>query len=382
MLVIDTAKEFEKDRKNNFSLLRLFFATLVIISHSPEFLDGNRSREILTRLFGTMSFGEVGVHGFFIISGYLITKSFVEGRSTTSYLMRRMLRIIPGYLVSFLVCVLLIGPFVGGGQSLRSPSMIWDLFYRIVTLRPPNVPGVFPGLPYQSLNGPMWTIAYEFRCYLATAFIGLLGLYHPRYRTFLLAVLIALLVLNATDILRGVHTILDDLSGFPRDTVDFAAVFGVGALYYLFRDKLPLTSKGAVAAGIVLIALLFDRALAATAFTIFGGYLILWFALKAPVLSVSRLANKVDISYGLYLYACPIQQIIAWNDRTINPWLLCCISTLGAGLLGYASWKLVEKPMLGFVQRRPPAYNATGQGRPALHAVPPSMEAIQSQTGT
>ena len=88
-----------KERKNNFGFLRLLFATMVVVSHSPELLDGNRSREILTRLFGTMSFGEVGVHGFFIISGYLITKSFVESRSTGSYLTKRFLRIFPGYLV-------------------------------------------------------------------------------------------------------------------------------------------------------------------------------------------------------------------------------------------------------------------------------------------
>ncbi|MET0220344.1 MAG: hypothetical protein ABW213_06795 [Tardiphaga sp.] len=51
---------------NNSGVLRLAFATMVVLSHAPELVDGNRSREILTREFHTLSFGEVGVDGFFI----------------------------------------------------------------------------------------------------------------------------------------------------------------------------------------------------------------------------------------------------------------------------------------------------------------------------
>jgi peptidoglycan/LPS O-acetylase OafA/YrhL len=74
----DQAASEAGSRDNNFGFLRLLFATLVIVSHSPELVDGNRSREILTSLFGTISFGELGVDGFFIISGYLVAKSFTS----------------------------------------------------------------------------------------------------------------------------------------------------------------------------------------------------------------------------------------------------------------------------------------------------------------
>lgn len=64
------------DRTNNFNLLRLIFAVLVLLAHSPEIVDGNRDRELLTMLGGILSFGELAVDGFFLLSGYLIMQSW------------------------------------------------------------------------------------------------------------------------------------------------------------------------------------------------------------------------------------------------------------------------------------------------------------------
>jgi peptidoglycan/LPS O-acetylase OafA/YrhL len=77
---------------------------MVILSHSFELIDHNRARELLTRAFGTLSFGEVGVDGFFLISGYLVTKSLIETQSPARYLWKRILRIWPGYLAAFCMC--------------------------------------------------------------------------------------------------------------------------------------------------------------------------------------------------------------------------------------------------------------------------------------
>ncbi len=343
---------YESNRDNNFGFLRLLFAALVVVSHSPELVDGNRSREILTRIFGTTSFGEVAVDGFFLISGYLITKSFIESRSTRSYLAKRFFRIVPGYLVSFWICVLIIAPFVGADGSVLSAETIKHQIVRTLRLASPDVPGVFPGLPNPALNGPMWTIAYEFRCYLAAAGFGLLGVYKPRYRVAVLAAVTFLLVLNAHGAMDNVHLTGAAVIGDAGQDTRFAAVFGVGALYYLYKDKIRLTGMGALVAAILLPMLLFNRHLAELAYAILGGYLIFWVAFKIRPLRASRFNNNADISYGLYLYAWPVQNLIIWNSPAINPWVLCFITLPVAGLLAYLSWTFVERPALQLVHRR------------------------------
>jgi peptidoglycan/LPS O-acetylase OafA/YrhL len=134
--------------------------------------------------------------------------------------------------------------------------------------------------------------------------------------------------------------------------IDFAAAFTVGQAYYLFRRSIRYTHFGALIAAVTLIGLMFSTRFAESAFMIVGGYLIFWFAFKVPVLSLSRADNKVDISYGTYLYAWPIQNLIIWNDPSVNPWVLCPITLACAGLFGLASWTFIEKPSLELLRTR------------------------------
>jgi len=187
----------------------------------------------------------------------------------------------------------------------------------------------------------------------STAFLGLLGVYKPRFRLHFLGGVIIFILLNAAGAMRGFpHPLGGSIIGLPEINARFAAVFWVGAVYYLFGDRVRLTNVGALIAATILFVLLFIRHLAKTAFMILGGYLIFWVAFKVRVLRVSRFNNSVDISYGLYLYAWPIQSLIIWSNKTINPFVLCGLSLMSAGLLAYASWTLVEKPSRHFLRRR------------------------------
>ncbi len=330
--------------------MRLLFASLVILSHAPELIDGNRSRELLTRLFGTLSFGEAAVDGFFLISGFLITQSYLRDPSVRSYLLKRVARIVPAYLVCFVLCVIVVAPLAGGGPILTGPS-IGRLLARVIKLAAPAVTGAFAGLPYPSLNGAIWTLGYEFRCYLFVPVLGWLGCYRPAGRMpFALGVAV-LLLLNVLTLPQGPLAASAMLRVVTHRDIHFLAVFGVGSVAYLFRDSIPLRNRWAAIAAVTLIAAMGEWYLAEAAYALCGGYLILWFALRAPVVGLSRFDNKADISYGLYLYGWPVQMLVIWWYRAIDPWLLCGIALLVAGGLGFLSWNLVEKPCLDRVRR-------------------------------
>ncbi len=371
--------------KNNFGLLRLLLAAAVVVSHSPEVVDGNRSREILSRVFGTLSFGEVGVDGFFLVSGYLITKSFAEHPQLFSYLLKRVARIVPGYLVSYWLCILVLAPCVGAGRSAFSPHTIGIDILRNGLLLSSRAPGAFHGLPHPYLNAPMWTIRFEFLCYITVAAIGLMVVWLKPVRFWLrwalLFLVLAGVVVNGSGILprlvglnaiAGANAVFDPASGHGfwgllSSLCRFYSVFGVGSIFYFFKDRISLTSIGAVSSASLLILLFFREETAEAAFMIFGGYLIFWFALKFRALHLSAIAGRNDISYGLYLYAWPIQNLFVWNDRTIDPIWLCIATLACAGFAGFLSWHLLEKHAVAMAHKKtikPPCSRCTAPKPP------------------
>ena len=154
-----------ESKNNNFGFLRLLFAILVIVSHSAEAIDGNRSREILTNIFGTLSFGEFAVDGFFLISGYLIHKSYENSSSLKSYFYKRVLRIYAGFIGAHILFIFCVIPLVLNFNFLFNlESKYWaESAIRILLLDAPHpVDGIFDNNPYQATNISMWTIKYEF----------------------------------------------------------------------------------------------------------------------------------------------------------------------------------------------------------------------------
>ena len=335
------------DKSNNFGLLRLLFAYLVILSHSPELLDGNAHRELLNRFTGTLTFGILAVDGFFLISGYLICQSFVHSKTTVSYFFKRILRIYPAFVVIWVVSLLIVVPFSGNGQLLA--SLEWQQWLRnlikIAILSQPHVDGFAFNPHITPLNGSMWTIRYEFLCYLTIPLIALIGL--NKRNVVLLTVFV--LGLNLYTRISGLDFKIN--TPFPLSLHLFTRLsfaFLVGICFYQFKNHIVWNNKISLACALLLALLIQNQLVAELALVGFGGYLMFNFAFNFKNTFTQSVGIKNDISYGVYLYAWPVQGLLIQRYPAINPWLLSLVTIVAVSILGFLSWRLIEKPFLNF----------------------------------
>ena len=336
--------------RNNIGVLRLLFASLVIVGHASEQIDGNTHREPLTWLFHTLTLGTVAVYAFFLISGYLITMSMMRSRSSVDYLRHRVLRIWPGYFIAAMLCTFAMGPVVGGHPLSQSTAAYMRM---MVLLGPVNTPGQLDGLSFPTLNGAMWTIPVEFFCYVLVGLLGLLGVLQNR-RAMLCIAILGLCATFATTFAwfydqvhalghRGLEYFL---AGAP---MHLTAAFLVGSLGYLYKDTLDawVTRSKIWASLSVLGLLMFSIHTAEIASMVFGGILLFALSFRADLGRLQEVNDRYDISYGIYLYGWPIATTILYFNRELDPLTLVALTMPGALIAGSASWLLIEKPAKG-----------------------------------
>ena len=341
-------------RENNLDFVRLSLAVLVIFSHS--FPLGNRTEHLepVVRLtHGQSTAGVIAVDAFFIISGFLITNSFLRSRSVWDYFRKRIARIYPGFLACMLVCALIVAPLAGAASPYEHlvPRIV-NFLGRALCLQEFSYNHAFLGNPSNSLNGSIWSISYEFGCYIAIALLGMVGFLRKRHliQSFFCASLILVLAISLlVKVWAPGGPFWDHILGhryfWERVLLrsPLIPMYLSGVVFYLYRDRIRHSTLWAVIALCVLAVSCFLPFSWQTCFPVAGTYLTFWFAFH-PRVRLHHFARFGDFSYGTYLYAFPIQQLIVrWIGRPVNPYLLFLFAMPVSLLTAVLSWHAVEK---------------------------------------
>ena len=328
-------------RDNNFNLMRIVAAGAVLVSHAYPISLGRGAREPLESTLG-ISLGTLAVLSFFAISGYFISQSFHNKRSIIEFIVARVLRIYPALLVVLALTVFVLGPaftklnlasyFLDPATLSYLPKnlILWPLQYQL--------PGVFDDNAYPAaINGSLWTLAYEVACYVMVAGVGIIGLTtnHRRFVAFIIAcvafyaAVFPLLKSSGPHlaILRNIHLL------FPP--------FVIGMVAFQFRQQLPLRFAILVVLGIV-SGLSYGQPWFYELFVLAWSYGVLYFGfLKCkPLLAYNRLG---DYSYGMYIYAFPVEQITAAVYKECTPVAMMILSMPVTLVLAIISWHFIEK---------------------------------------
>jgi peptidoglycan/LPS O-acetylase OafA/YrhL len=332
--------------RNSLNAIRLVLAATVIVSHT-WLVNGLG----LPPMVGGTDPGHVAVAGFFAISGYLVTSSRLRSSTLRAYLWRRFLRIYPAFVVALIVVAFVLAPL----STLIDPSsdMDWGsgglyvlsnagLYLQQATVEHTLSNNAFPFV----WNVPLWTLFYEALCYLA---VGLLSWLLPRR---MLGGASIVLFVASTAVSLGFHLWPGMLvSPIVDNFASLGSFFFAGTLIFIYRERIPSSVLLAVLC-IALAGLLATAGAFTPLAAVPVAYVVLYAGSRLPG---TRIGRRNDISYGMYIYGFPVQQlmIVILGGGVIPLWLFATMSVVATVPLAWLSWVAVEKPALHWRQNSP-----------------------------
>jgi len=342
-----------RPKENNLTLTRLILASAVIYTHS--FYPG-ADVDDLTWLLGS-PVSHYSVDGFFVLSGFLVYRSLVQNMSVKRFALARLTRLWPGLAV-MLVLVTLAGAFVtqaAPAQYFTGSATLKFLFSNAsLTFGYYSLTGIQCGDAPCNINGSLWTLPWEARCYVLLASLAALGLAGRRAMCFF--VLPATFAFAILFDIPVIHSTLANLLGthiYYLDQIDrLWTAFAIGIAIYEFRHRIPLSWW--------LLALLFCLNVAIQRWLPLAGtharaVFIAYAALCVGFLSARRgslSGNWPDYSYGMYIYAFPVMITLLALFRFPSTYLLALCNLVLTVPFAAASWHFVEKPALDWLRRR------------------------------
>jgi len=344
--------------QNNFNLIRMIAASLVLFSHSYPLCGLD---EPLIATLG-VTWGLIAVDIFFVTSGYLVTASIVRGANAKQFVFNRVLRIFPGLIVAVFLTTLVCSIWFTtlSFTDFWSQWKTWRYLIKNMMLVWPqglewSLPQTLIGVPSDkggggALNGSLWTLPQELKmyAYLLAMYVGC------RFITRLLAMSGWGMsrVFNATIYTVAAISLLADIyvtvNGQHKLVLHMGAMFFVGSAAFVKKISFArLWPHSLFAICFVIATALVSEKAFLPVYTLVLPWAVLAIA-YAPTRFLHGYNQLGDFSYGMYIYAFPVQQWVAYLIKGVQPLQMMSICFPVVLLLAVLSWKLVERRALAF----------------------------------
>jgi len=326
--------------KNSFDFLRFFFAFTILLSHLSE-LSTSDSLLFLSNFTNA----GIAVKGFFVISGFLVAKSYTNTPSLKNYFIKRAKRILPAYIFVILFATVFL--------SLISNYNFYDYFTALSTYQyvgwnliflnfvHPCLPGVFDNNLLCAVNGSLWTLKVEegFYIVLPIIFYFLTKLKKP------FIVLLSIYVLSVAYFYLFQFYFNKPL--FAKQLPGYLSYFVVGIFLFLnFSFLIKHKLKIVIIASSILLLSNYFSSNTNIFYPAALGSLVITAAYSLPFLN--NFGKYGDFTYGLYIYHFPIIQLFKQYDlfEKYNPFLMSFLILLITFICAVGSWFLIEKRFL------------------------------------
>ncbi len=338
--------------RNSLNLFRLILAAAVLFAHA-FYITGNGTGPMLHG----ENLGGWAVAGFFVLSGFLITGSRMR-HATGEFLVHRIARIYPAFIVVLVLTALVFAPIAGllergdlGGFFTTPVTPLQYIWGNIgLHVQSYTVSWTLQSVPYEGAwNGSLWTLYYEFFCYIIVWVLGFLAIFRKTI-WFPVSLWVVAVAIHATQSFWG-RLGLD---------LDFTLLFKLlpfflgGVVAYVVFDRWGMRTSigiGCLVGSLVPIVLIpeFGGQLAAPLLA----YGLLWLS---TVIRQPNIIAKHDVSYGFYIYAWPIAQLLVLiGVAGWGLWAFMGVNVLVTLVFATASWLLVERPIMRATRGRRPA---------------------------
>jgi peptidoglycan/LPS O-acetylase OafA/YrhL len=334
-------------RRGFCNFIRLLAAIGVLISHSYPV-----SGEGPDPFIGNIPVGELAVSVFFVLSGFFIYSSSAQ-HSLKEFTFLRAARIFPALVLVNTTVIFLIGPILSihGGNTnywLTNSSPLSYFFYNssLVFGLQSGIGTLLSSVPFPHvINGSLWTLPTEIKCYVLCALLALISKLVknnlPVYSCMILFAAIYVLNLLEISLTQSIFTIA---------SLKLFLIFFTGAV--CARVNLPPNLKFGgwlfLTVIITLIFLLIPRDLLPFFF-----WLVIPLIAYTPMRIVRYFGflNQRDYSYGMYLWAFPIAQVMVYFEVVDAALPLAISGGLITLLCALLSWHLLELPVLRAARR-------------------------------